>query len=135
MMTFDSASRDLCSVKRQETNTPLQALVLLNDSQMIEAARALAANTIKKFPDSIEKQIDYVFQKATSRLPDAEETTMLMDHYKDLLSKMDNGVFTAKEYIDIGEFKSDAGVPEKELASLALVAHTVLNLDETITRG
>lgn len=135
MMTFDSASRDLCSVKRQETNTPLQALVLLNDPQMIEAARALAANTVKKFPDSIEKQIDYVFQKATSRLPDAEETTMLMDHYKDMLAKMDNGVFTAKEYIDIGEFKSDAGVPEKELASLALVAHTVLNLDETITRG
>ncbi len=135
MMTFDSASRDLCSVKRQETNTPLQALVLLNDSQMIEAARALAANTIKKFPDSIEKQIGYVFQKATSRLPDAEETIMLMEHYNDMIAKMDNGFFTASEYLDIGEFKSDASVPEKELASLALVAHTVLNLDETITRG
>jgi hypothetical protein len=135
MMTFDSASRDLCSVKRQETNTPLQALVLLNDPQMIEAARALAANTVKKYPESIEKQIGYVFQKATSRLPDAEESQMLMEHYKDMLAKMDNGVFTAEEYIDIGEFKSDTSVPEKQLASLALVAHTVLNLDETITRG
>lgn len=135
MMTFDSSSRDLCSVKRQETNTPLQALVLLNDPQMIEAARALAANTLKKFPDSIEKQIGYVFQKATSRLPDAEETAMLREHYKDILAKMDNGVFTAEEYLEIGEFKADATVPEKELASLALVAHTVLNLDETITRG
>lgn len=135
MMTFDSASRDLCSVKRQETNTPLQALVLLNDPQMIEAARALAANTVKKFPENIEKQIGYVFQKATSRLPDPEETIMLLDHYNDMRAKMDTGVFTAEEYIDIGEFKSDASVPEKELASLALVAHTVLNLDETITRG
>ena len=135
MMTFDSASRDLCSVKRQETNTPLQALVLLNDPQMIEAARALAANTVKKFPESIEKQIGYVFQKATSRLPDAEETTMLMEHYNDMRAKMDTGVFTAEEYIDIGAFKSDASVPQKELASLALVAHTILNLDETITRG
>lgn len=135
MMTFDSASRDLCSVKRQETNTPLQALVLLNDPQMIEAARALASSTIKKFPDSIEKQIGYVFQKATSRLPDEEETTMLSSHYKDILAKMDNGVFTANEYIGIGEYKAEITVPEKELASLALVAHTVLNLDETITRG
>jgi hypothetical protein len=135
MMTFDSASRDLCSVKRQETNTPLQALVLLNDPQMVEAARALAANTVKKYPKNIEKQIGYVFQRATSRLPDAEEATMLLDHYKDMRTKMDNGVFTASEYLTIGEFSSETGVPEKELASLALVAHTVLNLDETITRG
>ncbi len=135
MMTFDTASRDLCSVLRQETNTPLQALVLLNDPQMVEAARALAANTVKKFPENIEKQIGYVFQKATSRLPDAEEATMLLEHYNDMRTKMDNGVFTASEYMAIGEFKSDAGIPEKDLASLALVAHTVLNLDETITRG
>ncbi|MFT6370927.1 MAG: hypothetical protein ACJAUQ_000328 [Maribacter sp.] len=135
MMTFDSASRDLCSVKRQETNTPLQALVLLNDPQMVEAARALATTTVKKYPENIEKQLGYVFQKATSRLPDAEEASMLLEHYKDMRAKMDNGVFTASEYMGIGEFKSDTGVPEKDLASLALVAHTVLNLDETITRG
>jgi len=135
MMTFDSASRDLCSVKRQETNTPLQALVLLNDPQMIEAARALATNTVEKFPDNVEKQLGYVFQKATSRLPDAEEMVMLTEHYKDMRSKMDNGVFEAPEYMAIGEFKQDASLPEKELASLALVAHTIFNLDETITRG
>ena len=135
MMTFDSASRDLCSVQRQETNTPLQALVLLNDPQLIEASRALASGSIKKYPQAVEKQISYVFQKATSRTPDAEEMTMLLDHYKDMRAKIDNGVIEASEYISIGEFSSEISTPEKELASLSLVAHTILNLDETITRG
>ncbi|MFD0797471.1 PSD1 and planctomycete cytochrome C domain-containing protein [Maribacter chungangensis] len=135
MMTFDSASRDLCSVKRQETNTPLQALVLLNDPQMVEAARALAVNTVKKYPQNIEKQLDHVFQRATSRSPDTEEAIMLMEHYKDMRAKMDTGVFTASEYLAIGEFNAEVESGEKDLASLALVVHTVLNLDETITRG
>ncbi len=135
MMTFDSASRDLCSVKRQETNTPLQALVLLNDPQLIEASRALATVSIEKFPQEVEKQISYVFQKATSRLPDAEEKTMLLDHYKDMQAKIDNGIIEASDYISIGEFTNDIEVSDKELASLSLVAHTIFNLDETITRG
>lgn len=135
MMTFDTSSRDLCSVKRQETNTPLQALVLLNDPQIIEASRALATGSLKKYPKELEKQISYVFQKATSRLPDTEELNMLMEHYEDMRTKMDNGLIEASEYNTIGEFHSDADISEKELASLSLVAHTILNLDETITRG
>ena len=135
MMTFDTSSRDLCSVKRQETNTPLQALILLNDPQIIEASRALATGSLKKYPQELEKQISYVFQKATSRLPDTEEMKMLMEHYKDMRAKMDNGIIEAAEYNTIGEFDSEMDFPEKELASLSLVAHTILNLDETITRG
>ncbi|QLG43984.1 PSD1 and planctomycete cytochrome C domain-containing protein [Costertonia aggregata] len=135
MMTFDTSSRDLCSVKRQETNTPLQALVLLNDPQLIEASRALATNTIQKYPQKLDKQIAYVFQKATSRLPDDQEMEMLMQHYNDMMSKIDSGAVNASEYIEIGDFRADEKISEKQLASLSLVAHTVLNLDETITRG
>lgn len=135
MMTFDTSSRDLCSVKRQETNTPLQALVLLNDPQIIEASRALATVTLNKFPKEVEKQIAYVFQKATSRLPDTEELNMLREHYEDMKVKMDNGIIEASEYNSIGEFNAEMDVTEKELASLSLVVHTILNLDESITRG
>ncbi|MFS4456709.1 PSD1 and planctomycete cytochrome C domain-containing protein [Maribacter sp. 2304DJ31-5] len=135
MMTFDTSSRDLCSVKRQETNTPLQALVLLNDPQLIEAARALALNTIYDHPGNIEEQIAHIFQKATSRLPDEEEMNMLTEHHSDMISGIEDGTFIASDYVTIGEFISDGNIPEKELASLAVVAHTILNLDETITRG
>src|SRR5690606_26901521 len=72
MMTFDAASRDLCTVKRQETNTPLQALVLLNDPQIIEASRLIAKNAIDR-REGAKDQIQYIFQLATSRNPDGEE--------------------------------------------------------------
>ncbi len=135
MMTFDASSRDLCSVKRQETNTPLQALVLLNDPQLIEASRALATGSIKKYPKEVDKQIAYIFRKATSRSPDTEEKKMLLDHYMGMLDKMDNGTIIPEDYIGIGESNIGKDIPLNELAPLSLVAHTILNLDETITRG
>jgi hypothetical protein len=135
MMTFDAASRDLCTVKRQETNTPIQALVLLNDPQLIEASRVLAANTFKRFPKRIEEQLAYIFQKATSRLPDDEEVSILLSHYKDMLNKINTNEIIASEYLKIGDYETDNSIPPVQLAALSLVTHTILNLDETITRG
>lgn len=134
MITFDAASRDLCSVKRQETNTPLQALVLLNDPQLIEAARVLAANAIKK-DTSIEKQISYIFQSSTSRLPDETEVTELTNHYNDMLNRVKSNEINTDEYLAIGSYKVDASITADNLAALSLTAHTILNLDETITKG
>lgn len=135
MMTFDATSRDLCTVKRQETNTPLQALVLLNDPQLIEASRVLAANTFKLYPQENKEQIKYIFQKATSRLPDTEEANMLLAHYDDMIKKINDNEIIASEYVAIGDYKVDEEIPQDKLAALALVTHTILNLDETITRG
>ncbi|MGJ8734162.1 MAG: PSD1 and planctomycete cytochrome C domain-containing protein [Cellulophaga sp.] len=134
MITFDAASRDLCSVKRQETNTPLQALVLLNDPQLIEAARVLASNAIKK-ETSIEKQISYIFQSSTSRLPDETEVTELTNHYNDMLNRVKSNEINTDEYLAIGSYKVDASIAVDNLAALSLTAHTILNLDETITKG
>lgn len=134
MITFDAASRDLCSVKRQETNTPLQALVLLNDPQLIEAARVLAANAIKK-ETSIEKQISYIFQSSTSRLPDETEVTELTNHYNDMLNRVKSNEINTDEYLAIGSYKVDASITADNLTALSLTAHTILNLDETITKG
>ncbi|GMN10709.1 hypothetical protein MTsPCn9_23160 [Croceitalea sp. MTPC9] len=135
MMTFDAASRDLCTVKRQETNTPLQALVLLNDPQLIEASRVLAANTIKLRLKGNNEQISHIFQKATSRLPDSEEMNMLLEHYDDIMTKINLNEIIASEYVTIGDFVVDENIPQDKLAALSLVTHTILNLDETITRG
>lgn len=134
MMTFDAASRDLCTVKRQETNTPLQALVLLNDPQIIEASRLMAKNAIDRHKE-IKDQIEYIFKLATSRSPDEDELSMLNNYYSSMLQKVDEEGISPKDYLSIGAFEIDEGYSRKELAALALTAHTILNLDETITRG
>jgi len=135
MMTFDASSRDLCTVKRQETNTPLQALVLLNDPQLIEAARALAYKTIGIVGQEPVHQIKYIFQNATSRKPNGEELQILNDLYLDALQKIETGEVIPHEYLSIGEFSAADDIPAKQLTALALTAHTILNLDETISRG
>ena len=134
MMTFDAASRDLCTVKRQETNTPLQALVLLNDPQIIEASRLIAKNAIDRNKE-IGDQIKYIFKLATSRTPDEEELSMLNNYYNSMLQKVDEEGIDPQDYLSIGDFEIDSSYSKKQLAALALTAHTILNLDETITRG
>lgn len=134
MITFDAASRDLCSVKRQETNTPLQALVLLNDPQLIEAARVLASNAITT-NEELAKQIVYIFESATSRLPDETEITELSNHYNDMLNRISSNEIKVDEYLSIGSYKVDTTISSDKLAALSLTAHTILNLDETITKG
>ncbi|MCL6267087.1 PSD1 and planctomycete cytochrome C domain-containing protein [Flagellimonas myxillae] len=133
MMTFDAASRDLCSVKRQETNTPLQALVLLNDPQLIEAARAMA--TTATGVGEIQDQIRFIFQTATSRIPDEEEMEVLKGFYTNALDKIKAGEIVPEEYLSIGEYKPDSEIAPETLTALALTAQTIFNLDETITRG
>jgi len=135
MMTFDASSRDLCSVQRQQTNTPLQALVLLNDPQLIEASRVMAYHELQSNRNDIRQQIGALFQKATSRLPDEDEIQMLHDYYKQALSKIKSQEISAEEYLSIGAFKTEENIPIDEWAALSLTAHTILNLDETITRG
>ncbi len=135
MMTFDAASRDLCTVKRQETNTPLQALVLLNDPQLIEAARALADKSVQSVGKNSDAQMRYIFQSATSRPPTNEELEVLQLFYRDAYAKTETGEFVPEEYLTIGEYEATAKIEAASLAALALTAHTILNLDETITKG
>ncbi|WP_343487942.1 PSD1 and planctomycete cytochrome C domain-containing protein [Allomuricauda sp. d1] len=134
MLTFDASSRDLCSVKTEETNTPLQALVLLNDPQLIEAARAMAYQ-VKKEEKSVEKQIILLFRKATSRLPNEAELEKLKSFYDESLSKIDNGDVIPDSYLNIGQFTTEEIRNKNEWAGLTLVAQMILNLDETITRS
>lgn len=135
MMTFDASSRDICSVKRQETNTPLQALVLLNDPQVIEASRALALNALSKYEQSVSEQIKYIFQKATSRLPNETELASLRKYYDDMLVQIQEKEVKPEDYLMIGAFVVPETISKEKLTALALTSHTILNLDETISRG
>ncbi|WP_321826413.1 PSD1 and planctomycete cytochrome C domain-containing protein [Maribacter dokdonensis] len=135
MMTFDSSSRDYCSVKRQETNTPLQALVLLNDPQIVEAARVAAVGEMEANPNAESEQIKTLFYKATSRMPNETEIQSLTDYYTEMLSKVENGDISTSEYLSIGRSEVPTGLNKEKLVALTLTAHTILNLDETINRG
>ncbi len=135
MSTFDAPSREACTVRRERTNTPLQALVLLNETQYVEAARALAGRAIREGGKTAEEQIVYLFRLATARRPDAKELAELSAALKDLRAEYAAKPAEAARLIAIGETKPDARIPPAELAAWTMLASTVLNLDEVLNKG
>jgi hypothetical protein len=134
MMTFDAASRDFCTVKRQSTSTPLQALVLLNDPQIVEAARVLAHNAMETETDT-EQRIAYMFRLATTRVPSSDELALLTGYFEEEYKRFEEDPKAAKSFLAIGEYKSEKVENTSETAAYAIVANAIFNLDETITRG
>jgi len=135
MMTFDTASRDFCEVKRQKTSTPLQALVLLNDPQYIESARVLATNILKKELGSKEEISELLFRTITSRLPDKEELQSMMiylDEYEEGLNDPDKN---PEDLLVIGDTPLDETVDKTELYKYTTLACVLLNLEETIIKS
>lgn len=121
-MALDAPSREVCTAKRERTNTPLQALALMNDEAFIEAARALAKKAMAA--PSLEQKIETAFRSATSRVPTSAERNRLRNLLESLSAKYGQDPETAKKL---------GGNPEE--AAWTLVAMTILNLDETITKG
>ena len=108
---------------------------LLNDPQLIEAARALAIKAMANVGTGPAEQIPYIFQSATSRMPNNEERSVLNDFYQAQFNKITAGEITADEYLSIGKYETGKELPLEELTALALTAQTIMNLDETISRG
>jgi hypothetical protein len=135
MMTFDAPSRDFCTIVRQETNTPLQALVLMNDPQIIEASRLLALRAFEEGGDSTEDKIRFMFRIATSRWPNSDEIGVLSSYLEEEKLRFRESPDQALAYLAIGEYRAEHRIDDNELAAYALLANTILNLDETISRG
>jgi len=134
MLTFDTPSRDLCTVKRSETNTPLQALVLLNDPQIIEAARVTAQRCNAKH-SNLQDQIKHLFTLATSRAPNDSEMQILNELHTSMNEQIESGEIEIEDYLSIGEAPLEVQEMTKELAALSLLTHAIFNLDEAINRG
>lgn len=134
MMTMDASSRDLCTVKRQATNTPLQALVQLNDPQIVEASRVLSENTMRAKKGSEQDWIAIIFRQATSRLPNENELKVLTDYFAESKADFSAAPKRAEEYLNIGASKYAEDLPEAELAALTEVTNMILNLDEAMHR-
>ncbi|WOD42660.1 PSD1 and planctomycete cytochrome C domain-containing protein [Hwangdonia lutea] len=124
MMTFDAPTRDFCEVKRQKTSTPLQALVMLNDPQLIEAAACLAKNTLKDKTLSEAERVKLIFRKITSRFPTEEELNQLIQYVETVETEFENN-----SEIDKTENSS------KTEYAYTLLSSMIFNLDEAVIKG
>jgi hypothetical protein len=134
MMTFDAVTRDFCMVSRETTSTPLQALVMLNSPQVIEAARNLAYKAVQNLDDD-RQRITYMFQSATSRKPNSNELDKMLAYLKSEKKKFKNTPSDADAYLSIGDSPQMELLENTEMAAYATVANVIYNLDESITRS
>ena len=132
MNSFDASDKYLCTVKRQKTNTPLQALVLLNDPQYVEAARLLAERMMKEGGQQPAEQITFGFKALTSREPDDRELDLLKQLYQEERMVFSETPARADSLLAVGEHPRDADLPKDELAALTMVANTLVNYDEAV---
>ncbi|NNE34032.1 MAG: DUF1553 domain-containing protein [Rhodothermales bacterium] len=129
MITFDVPSREVCVSRRIRTNTPLQALVTLNDPVFVDAARALAVRMLVEGGDADEGRIAFGFQLALLRAPDEDRLQLLLDFYREAIDEYTDNTDAA--WLLVGREVEDA----VELAALVNVANVILNLDELIMKG
>ncbi|MEX2368071.1 MAG: DUF1553 domain-containing protein [Balneolaceae bacterium] len=134
MTTFDAAMRSHPTVKRGHTSTPLQALNTLNDPQYVEASRLLAERMIKEGGENLEEQIIHAYLAATSRVPEDREIRILVDLYQEELKSYQEEPERADSLLSVGKYPVDDTLDGPELAARTLIASTILNLDETITK-
>ncbi|MCA9038984.1 MAG: PSD1 domain-containing protein [Planctomycetaceae bacterium] len=134
MTTFDAPSRETCTVKRERTNTPLQALNLLNDIQFVEAARKFAERVIKEGGDTTADRVIFGYRWSTSHFPDEQEISILSELYEMNLQEFKNDPTSAEQLLTVGDSPRDETIDPAELAAWTMVANTLLNLDETIVK-
>jgi hypothetical protein len=135
LSVFDAPNREVCTDRRPRTNTPLQALTLLNDPIYVECARVLAQRTIKDGGKTTEERIAYAFRLCVGRAPRAEEVAVLKRVYEKQRERFNRDPEAAKKLIRVGESPLPEGVDPAELATWTTIGNILLNLDETITRG
>jgi hypothetical protein len=129
MTTFDGTSREVCAARRIRTNTPLQALVTLNDSAYIDMARNFAYRLQKEVNGNIDGQIRRGFELATGHAMNEKDLVVLKDLYKNALSKFNQDKEKACEMIGLNNEHNNP-----ETAALVVVCNAILNLDEVITK-
>jgi hypothetical protein len=134
LATFDAPSREVCQVKRSRTNTPLQALQLLNDVTYVEAARHLARRMLTEGGATPADRIAYGFRLTTARRPTTAEADVLMRGLERYRHEYAADAEAAKKFVHTGDSPVDESLEPIELAAYQAVASVILNLDETITR-
>ncbi len=134
MVMFDAAERNVCLVRRQSTSTPLQALALLNDTQIIEAARLVGQRMLKEGGPSVRHQVEWAFRLVTGRKPSSAESDVLEKLFTEQRELFAADAEAARKLLAVGETKNDGGLDPIDLAAGTVLAKALLNHDETIMR-
>ena len=134
LVTFDAPSREKYCVRRERTDTPLQALVVMNDPQYVEAARHLGERMIM-ISNNEGDRLDYAFQLVTARHPSHSEKSVLKDLLNENLAKYSKDQAAAQKLISVGESPVNKEIKPSELAAYTMVASTLLNLDEVLNKN
>ena len=134
MVTFDATSREACIVQRARTNTPLQALALMNDITFVEAARVLAQRSLSDVDGPVEDRLAHAFLTATARMPRPEELTVLVRRFHHSLEVFRSDPSAAHDLVHVGEFTVNEKLDVCQLAAFTTVTSLILNLDEVVNK-
>ncbi len=134
MEVLNAPTRENCTVRRERTNTPLQALVTMNDVQFIEAARHLAQRALQSEPGSANKQIRFLSARLLARDLDEREARITTKAHQEYLRYYDSHLAEARRLIGEGESKADPTLPPVELAAMTMTANQLINLDEVLVK-
>ncbi len=134
MVVFDVPSRENCNVRRERTNTPLQALTLMNDPQFVEAARKLAERVMSHYDGPVSDRINQMYTYAFGSAPIDKHREILERSYQKFYSSFVEGRSNARDFIQVGDSAPKPNLDPIELASLTMVANQIMNLDSFITK-
>ena len=135
-MNFDAPSREACTVSRSRTNTPLQALTVMNDPVYVEAAATLAVRVLTDRSDAdLEAQLTWAFRRCVARSPATDELRVLADLYRQQLAGYQADPEAARDMAQQAAGNLPPGVSVEALAAWTVVANVLLNLDEVLTKG
>jgi hypothetical protein len=134
MDIFDAPSREECVVRRERTDTPLQALVTMDDPQFVEAARVLAQNAILASPADVDNEVNYMVSRLLARNFTEKERAVVSRSYRDYLAYYESDPGDATKLLNIGESKVPASLPVPRLAAMTMVGNELLNLDEVLDK-
>jgi hypothetical protein len=132
MLTFDALTREVCTAKRETTTTPLQALVLMNDPQFMEAARVLGERLLKEYPGDVDARTREAFRSLTGRLPDEKEIAVLRQLFDEQRSFYAKESGAADKLLATGESKWDEALPRADFAATTMLVSAIMNFDEFI---
>ncbi len=135
LATFDAPDRETCTVRRARTNTPLQALVLMNDPTYVEASRKFAERILLEGGATPDERITFAFRLAIARQPTPRERTVLRRVFDQQLARFTADPAAATKLLTVGESPRNEQLRATELAAWSAVANVILNLDETVTKG
>ncbi|HEY5686930.1 MAG TPA: DUF1553 domain-containing protein [Yeosuana sp.] len=131
MINFDATSREICTIRRSVTSTPLQALTLLNDPQFVEASRVLSEKVQKEFPDNVNQQIELAFRRSTGLKPNNKQIDILNKHYLKSLQQFKEAPTKIDSILSVGKQPFDPQLSKEKTAAMTLVVSTIFNFDES----